>query len=84
MSQKFGKNREVSVGYCKVPMYYTGIKHPANSDKELVLMDAMGHKYTACWRNNRLCKVGIEFLVEATKNGFIFKGKEFSFGSKVI
>jgi hypothetical protein len=39
MSLKFGKNREVSVQYAKIPLYYTGISHPNNRDKELVLMD---------------------------------------------
>jgi len=76
MSLKFEKNRSVSVGYCKIPMYYTYIYHPTNKDKELVIMDRIGSNYTACWRNNKLGKVGIEFLLKATKKGFIFKDKE--------
>lgn len=83
MSLKFGKDREVSHGYAKVPMYYTGIKHPNNNNKELVLMDRMGDNYTACWRNNATCKTGIEFLVLAIDGGFIFKDKEYKLGNKV-
>lgn len=76
MSLKFKKNRSVSFAYCLIPLYYTGIIHPNNKDKELVLMDRLGKNYTACWRNNKLSKVGIEFLLSATENGFIFKDKE--------
>ena len=47
MSLKFEKNRSVSYGYCKIPLFYTGIKHPNNKDKELVLMDRIGPNYTA-------------------------------------
>ena len=81
MSKKFDKNRSVSMGYCKIPMYYTGINHPNNNDKELVIMDRLGKNYTACWRNEKLCKVGIEFLLSATEKGFIFKDKEISLKS---
>ena len=78
MSLKFEKNRSVSYGYCKIPLFYTGIKHPNNKDKELVLMDRIGPNYTACWRNNKTSKVGIEKLIVATESGFIFKDKEYS------
>ncbi len=76
MSLKFEKNRSVSLGYCKIPLFYTNIKHPNNPDKELVIMDIIGDNYTICWRNNKLCKVGIEKLVKGTDKGFIYKGKE--------
>lgn len=79
MSQKFGKNRSVSLSYCKIPLLYTGIKHPNNKNKELVLMDRIGDNYTACWRNNELSKVGIEFLIPAIDGGFIFKDKTYKF-----
>jgi hypothetical protein len=78
MSKKFDKNRSVSTAYIKIPMYYTGIKHPTNKNKELVLMDRIGKNYSACWRNNKKNTVGIEFLILATKTGFIFKDKEIS------
>lgn len=84
MSLKFGKNREVSIGYAKIPLYYTGLKHPNNKNKELVLMDRLGDNYTACWRNNHLNKTGIEFLVKAINNGFIFKNKSYVLGNKVL
>ena len=83
MSLKFGKNREVTTGYAKIPLYYTGVKHPNNKNKELVLMDRLGDNYTACWRNNELCKVGIEFLVKAVDGGFIFKDKTYPLGCLV-
>lgn len=83
MSQKFGLDREVQVGYAKIPMYYTGIRNPKNANKELVLMDRIGANYTACWRNEKLAKVGIEFLVEASDDGFIFKDKNYCLGNKV-
>lgn len=76
MSRKFEKNRSVSPHYCKCPLYYTGIKDPRKIGKELVLPERLGENYTACWRNNRLCKTGIEFLLPVTKEGFLFKGKE--------
>ena len=83
MSLKFSKNREVTTGYAKIPLYYTGVKHPNNNNKELVLMDRMGDNYTACWRNNELCTVGIEFLVKAVHGGFIFKDKTYPLGGRV-
>ena len=84
MSLKFEKDREVSFGYAKIPMYYTGIKHPNNKDKELVLMDSFGKHYSACWRNMTTSKTGIEFLLKSTDKGFIFKDKEYSRGSRVF
>lgn len=84
MSLKFDKNREVCSSYIKIPLYYTGIKHPNNSNKELVLMDRLGDNYSACWRNNKLDTIGIEFLVQSIKNGFIFKDKEYKLGNKVL
>ena len=83
MSLKFEKDRSVSFGYVKIPMFYTGLIHPNNKNKELVLMDRLGGNYTACWRNNKLCKVGIEFLVKAVDDGFIFKDKVHALGGKV-
>lgn len=83
MSLKFERNRSVSEGYCKIPMYYTGITHPRNKNKELVLMDQIGKTFTACWRNNKLDKTGIEFEVPVFKGkgqkgyGFIFKDKKY-------
>ena len=79
MSLKFGKNREVTMGYAKIPIYYTGIINPSNPNKELVLVDRLGDNYSACWRNNQLCKVGIEFLVKAVCGGFVFKDKTHPF-----
>jgi hypothetical protein len=83
MSQKFKKDREVTVSYSKIPLFYTGIKHPNNHRKELVLMDRFGDNYSACWRNNKTGKLGIEFLVPATQGGFIFKDKKRKLGSRV-
>jgi hypothetical protein len=42
-------------------------------------MDRMGDQYTACWRNDKLSKVGIYFTVKATDKpiGFIFKDKQY-------
>lgn len=78
MSKKFGKDRSVSVAYAKIPLYYTEIIHPQKKQKKLVLMDKIGsNHYTACWRNERTCRTGIEFLVKATNDGFIFKNKEY-------
>jgi hypothetical protein len=79
MSHKFGKDREVSVSYAKIPLYYTGIKHPHQKHKELVLLDDFGKHYSACYRNNDLCKLGIEFLLRKIKGGFVFKDKEYKF-----
>ena len=81
MSKKFHDDRSVTSTYAKTPMYYTGILHPSNKNKELVIMDRFGKSYTACWRNNHLCKVGIEFLLKATKQGFIYKDYTQSYGS---
>ncbi|MDR2835867.1 MAG: hypothetical protein LBV69_06700 [Bacteroidales bacterium] len=81
MSKKFEKNRSVSFSYFAIPLYYTGIKHPNNNDKELVLIDDYSRHYLAAYRNNSLCKVGIHFILkkemENGKSGFIFKGKFF-------
>ena len=79
MSNKFGKDRSVSSSYAKIPLYYTGIKHANNADKELVLMDDLGKHYSACYRNKELCKVGIEFLLKKIEGGFEFKGKAYKF-----
>jgi hypothetical protein len=79
MSKKFNKDRSVSVAYAKIPLYYTGIIHPNNINKELVLMDRLGKNYTACWRNNTTSKTGIEFLIQAIDGGFIFKDKIYKF-----
>lgn len=84
MSKKFKKHRSVTRAYAKIPLYYTGIIHPNNSDKELVLMDRLGSNYTACWRNNSTDKVGIEFLVRSVDYGFIFKDKVYKLGNKVL
>lgn len=84
MSLKFSKNRSVSIAYCKVPIYYTGLINTNNKNKELVLMDRLGDMYTACWRNHKLCTLGIEFLVKAVPAGFIFKNKEYSLGNRVL
>lgn len=81
MSLKFSKNREVDEGYCKMPMYYTGIIHPNNKNKELVIMDQIGKNYSAAWRNNDLNKIGIEFLLPVVKGGFLFKDKKILFKS---
>lgn len=83
MSQKFQKDRAVSTGYAKIPMYYTGIKNPKNSNKELVIMDRIGDNYSACWRNSMTNKTGIEFLVPATDVGFSFKDKNYLLGNSV-
>lgn len=84
MSRKYGKDRSVSIQYAKIPLYYTRIIHPHNKDKELVLMDRIGDNYTAAWRNNDRCSIGIEFLVRATKKGFIYKDKEYGLGNRVL
>lgn len=84
MSKKFGKDRSVSESYAKVPIAYTGIKHPTNPNKELVLIDDFGKHYTACWRNRETGRVGITKLVLKTEKGFMFKGKDREFGSRVF
>lgn len=76
MSLKFEKNRGVPHGYAKIPLFYTGIKSPSNKNKELVIMDRIGKNYTAAWRNNKLSKIGIEFLIPVIEGGFLFKGKK--------
>lgn len=77
MSQKFGKDRSVDFGYHAIPLKYTGIINPKNSDKELVLMDYFGKHYSAAWRNNKTNKVGITFLLRTIEGGFVFKDKEY-------
>jgi len=83
MSKKFETNRSVPVNYFVMPLYYTGIEHPNNKDKELVLIDDYCNHYVAAYRNNRLCKVGIHFLLKKEqkngKCGFVFKGKFYGF-----
>lgn len=79
MAKKFHKDREVPHSYHAVPIYYTGIKHPANKDRELVLVDDHFNHFVAAWRNNKLCRVGIHFILQKewknNKSGFIFKDK---------
>lgn len=83
--KKFGKDRSVDFSWEKVPMVYTGIKHPTNPDKELVIKEFFGSKVEVCWRNIRLTKMGIGKLVPRTERGFIFKGKEIEIrGGRVI
>lgn len=77
--KKFGKDRSVDLSWEKVPMQYTGIRHPQNKDKELVIKEFLGDKAEVCWRNNRLSKMGIGQLVPLTKEGFLFRGKEVKF-----
>lgn len=72
MSLKFKKHREVTVSYAKIPIYYIWI-----GSKQLAIMDRQGKNYTACWRSQKTDKLGIEFLIPATGNGFIFKDKEY-------
>lgn len=77
---KFEKDRGVSIAWEKIPMLYTGIKHPHNPDKELVIKQFFGDKVEICWRNNRLSKMGIGKLVQKTQDGFMYKGKEIKYG----
>lgn len=84
MSLKFQKNRLVSIAYAKIPIYYTRIFHPHNKYKELVLMDRLGDSYTACWRNSKTGRCGIEKIIKATERGFIFKDKEYRLKCKVL
>lgn len=76
---KFGKDRSVDSGWEKIPFYYTGIKHPTNKDKELVVKEFFGKNVEVCWRNNKLYKMGIGQLVPRVKGEFIFKGKVIKF-----
>lgn len=76
---KFGKDRSVDFSWDKIPMLYTGIKHPQNKDKELVVKEFFGSKVEICWRNNKLSKMGIGKLVPRTERGFLYKGKEVKF-----
>jgi len=86
MSKKFDKNRSVPLLYFICPLYYPGIKHSTNKDKELVLIDDYGLHYVAAYRNNKLCKIGPHFLLKKDmkngKHGFIFKGKFFNLKKK--
>lgn len=76
---KFKKDKEVTSSWFMVPSFYTGIIHPNNTNKELVLMEYFGKHWSACWRNNKTNKVGIYFIVKADKNGFTFKDKKYSY-----
>jgi hypothetical protein len=77
--KKFGKDRSVDSSWEQIPMCYTGIKHPNNPNKELVIKEFFGDKLEIAWRNMKLCKMGIGKLVPRTKKGFLYKGKEFKF-----
>ena len=77
--KKFGKNRSVDFSWEKIPMCYTGIKHPQNPDKELIIKEFFGNSVEIAWRNNKLSKIGIGKLVPKTKKGFLYKGKEIKF-----
>lgn len=86
MSLKFQKNRSVPFAYHAVPMYYTGIIHPTNKDKELIIVDFLGKHCIAAWRNNKRNMVGIHFLLKEEqrkgKFGFIFKDKFIPFNKR--
>lgn len=75
-AKKFGKDRSVDFSWEKIPMVYTGIIHPNNTNKELVIKEFFGSKVEICWRNNKLSKMGIGKLVSRTEKGFLYKGKE--------
>lgn len=79
MAKKFHKNRSVQFAYHAVPIYYTGIIHPNNKDRELVLVDDYGQHFMAAWRNNKLCRVGRHFVlkkeIQNKKVGFVHKDK---------
>lgn len=86
MSRKFDKNRSVDYKYHEIPLKYTGIRHPNNNNKELVLVDDYGKHYIAAYRNEKTNKVGIHFLLKKViskgKYGFIFKDKFYSVKDK--
>jgi hypothetical protein len=79
MSRKFNSNRSVDFFYHAVPIYYTGIKHATNNNKELVLIDDFKSHYIAAYRNDELIKVGINFILKKERKngklGFVFKDK---------
>ena len=80
MINKFGKNRSVEPWYTTIPLVYTGHIHPNKPSKELTIMGYMGkEKYVASWYNDKTGRFGIEFLVDATEDGFIYKDKEIKF-----
>lgn len=64
MSRKFHSDRSVEFAYHAVPLYYTGVKHSNNNDKELVLVDDFISHYIAAYRNMKLNKVGIHFILK--------------------
>ncbi len=86
MSKKFHSNRSVDFVYHAIPIYYTGVRHATNNDKELVLIDDFGSIWIAAYRNNKLNKVGINFtLKKETKNrklGFVFKDKFYALSKR--
>lgn len=79
MSRKFHLNRSVDFIYHAIPIYYTGVRHATDNDKELVLIDDFGSQYIAAYRNNELNKVGINFILKKERKngklGFVFKDK---------
>lgn len=79
MSLKFKKNRSVDFTYHAVPMRYTGIKHPNDASKELVLVDSYKHKWLAAYRSDKTNRVGRTFIldkgVKNGKEGFYHRGK---------
>lgn len=79
MSLKFKKGRAVDFAYHAIPILYTGIKHPTNAAKELVLIDDLGKHSVAAYRNMKTDKVGIHFLIKNIEGGFVFKDKKILF-----
>jgi hypothetical protein len=86
MSRKFNSDRSVEFAYHAVPLYYTSIKHANNNDKELVLIDDFKTHFIAAYRNMKLNKVGIHFVLKKEikngNSGFLFKGKFYSLRKK--
>jgi hypothetical protein len=79
MSLKFEKGRSVDYRYHAIPLQYTGIKHPNDAKKELVLIDDYKTQWLAAYRSDKTNRVGRTFMLKkGTKNGkrgFYHRGK---------
>jgi len=95
MSLKFEKCRSVDFRYHAVPLNYTGVTHPSNKQRELVLLDwypkgtenkPQGGTFLCAWKNHNTGKVGRQFLckevLKDNKRYFEFKDKLYDISTK--
>ena len=68
-----------------IPMYYTGIQHPQDPNKELVIMALHGDYAICCYRKHSTNRLGIKFSLKVVYKAkirfLVFKSVYYGFSS---